>query len=343
MKRLIRICQQLCCIFIIFFVVIGFSSCAGTGKAPPVISHSTGVVLKPIILPKPETDGGKPLMQALKERKTIRSFSTEKLPEQVLSNLLWAAFGINRPETGKRTAPSAVNWQEVDIYVALEKGLYIYEPEEHVLNPVQARDLRAKTTQAFQPSKKSVENAPVTFIYVADFKRIDGVGRLMKDEDKALTANADTGFIGQNVYLFCASEGLGTVVRAMINKSELRVEMNLRPDQHIILCQTMGYPKGKAVEKVSSALANIPDGAYQGSAVFEEHDYELVVIVKGHRIADVKMLKIGDTEYDAKAKGVIKRVIDAQSIEVDAISGATTSSTAILMAIENALLDLDSQ
>ena len=243
MKKIDRIGQRLFCILIICFALIGFSSCAGTSKTQLVSPDNPGVNLKPIILPKPQTNGGKPLMQALKKRQTTRSLSTKKLPEQVLSNLIWAAFGINRPDTGKRTAPSAVNWQEIDIYVALEKGLYIYEPKKHILNPMIAQDFRAKTTQTFQPSKKSVENAPVTFIYVADFNRIDGIGRLMKDKDKALTAYAATGFIGQNVYLFCASQGLGTVIRAMIDKPALREEMNLRPNQHIILCQTIGYPK----------------------------------------------------------------------------------------------------
>ncbi|MBW1814974.1 MAG: SagB/ThcOx family dehydrogenase [Deltaproteobacteria bacterium] len=243
MKKSIHIGQLLFFILIICFSLIGFSSCAGTSKTQSVNPDSPGVKLKPITLPKPQTNGGKPLMQALMKRQTTRSFSTKKLPEQVLSNLLWAAFGINRPGTGKRTAPSAVNWQEIDIYVALEKGLYLYEPNKHILIPMIAQDFRAKTTQMFQPSKKSVENAPVTFIYIADFKRIDGIGRLMKDKDKALTAYAATGFIGQNVYLFCASEGLGTVVRAMIDKPALREEMNLRPNQRITLCQTIGYRK----------------------------------------------------------------------------------------------------
>jgi len=243
MKTSINIGRILLCILIIGFVFISFNSCAGTGKTHPMNPDSPSVKLKPIILPTPQTKGGKPLMQALKKRKTTRSLSTKILPEQVLSNLIWAAFGINRPDSGKRTAPSAVNWQEIDIYVALEKGLYLYESKKHVLIPMIAQDFRAKTTQTFQPSKKFVENAPVTFIYVADFNRIDGIGRLMKDNDKALTAYAATGFIGQNVYLFCSSEGLGTVIRAMIDKPALRKEMNLRPDQHIILCQTIGYPK----------------------------------------------------------------------------------------------------
>ena len=101
--------------------------------------------LKPIKLVEPQTEGGRPLMQVLKDRSSSRSFSAEQLPPQVLSNLLWAAFGINRPESGKRTAPSALNWQEIDIYVATADGLYLYDAQVHALEPVLAQDIRAAT------------------------------------------------------------------------------------------------------------------------------------------------------------------------------------------------------
>ena len=190
--------------------------------------------LKPIQLPKPQMDGGKPLMQALKERKSTRSFSTEKLPDQVLGNMLWAAFGINRPDTGHRTAPSAVNWQEIDIYVATTNGLYLYEAKGHTLQPVLAADIRAET--GGQPF---VKDAPVELIFVADYSRM-GKGA---EEGKNLMAAADTGFISENAYLFCASEGLATVVRGSVDKTALAKTMKLRPDQKIILAQTVGYPK----------------------------------------------------------------------------------------------------
>jgi SagB-type dehydrogenase family enzyme len=189
--------------------------------------------LKPVSLPKPQMEGGKPLMQALKDRQTSRSFSSEKLPEQVLSNLLWAADGVNRPD-GKRTAPSAVNWQEIDVYVALADGLYLYDAKANVLQPVLAQDVRAATGK--QPF---VKDAPLNLIFVADYAKM---GRA-SDADKGVYAAADTGFISQNVYLFCASEGLATVVRGMVPKDELAKTMNLRPDQKIILAQTVGYPK----------------------------------------------------------------------------------------------------
>ncbi len=190
--------------------------------------------LKPIDLPKPRTEGGMPLMEALKARKTSRSYSSKKLPEQVLSDLLWAAWGVNRPGSGKRTAPSAVNWQEIDVYVALEEGVYLYDAKANRLEPVLAKDLRAMTgTQSF------VKDAPVNLVYVADLTRMRGAS----DKDKVFYSAADTGFISQNVYLYCASEGLATVVRGLVNRPALKNALNLRADQEIILAQSVGYPK----------------------------------------------------------------------------------------------------
>lgn len=189
--------------------------------------------LQPIALPKPRTEGGKPLMQALNERKSSREFSAEKLPLQVLSNLLWAAWGVNRPD-GRRTAPSASNRQEIEIYVSMADGLYLYEAEPHRLKPILAGDIRAKTG-----SQPFVAQAPVNLVYVADYAKMGNA----KPEDKAFNAGADTGFIGQNVYLFCASEGLGTVFRGMVGREALAKVMNLRPDQRITYSQTVGYAK----------------------------------------------------------------------------------------------------
>ena len=177
---------------------------------------------RPIELPKPRTEGGMPLMKALKARKTTRAFSTKKLPEQVLSDLLWAACGINRTDSGKRTAPSAVNWQEIDVYVALAEGVYVYDAKAHRLNPVLPKDLRAMTgTQSF------VGDAPLNLVYVADMTRMKGAS----DKDKVFYSAADTGFIAQNVYLYCASEGLGTVVRGLIIRPALKKALELRPEQ----------------------------------------------------------------------------------------------------------------
>jgi nitroreductase len=192
--------------------------------------------IKPIQLPKPQMEGGKPLMQALKERKSSRAFSSEKLPAQVLANMLWAAFGINRPDSGHRTAPSAMNRQEIDIYVATADGLYLYDAKTNALQPVLAEDIRAST--GMQPF---VTNAPVNLVYVADFARMGKVP--VPDEDKLVWAGVSAGCISQNVYLFCASEGLAAVVRGSVPKAELAKIMKLRPEQKIILAQTVGYPK----------------------------------------------------------------------------------------------------
>jgi SagB-type dehydrogenase family enzyme len=189
---------------------------------------------KQIQLPAPQTEIGKPLMQALKLRQSSRSFDSKPLPVQELSNLLWAAYGINRPESGKRTAPSAMNWQEVDVYVALPEGLYLYDAKPHRLIPVVMKDLREATGK--QPF---VKDAPLNFVYVTDASRIKGGS----EEDRALFSAADVGFIAQNVYLYCASQGLAVVVRGMVDRPALAKEMKLRPEQKIILSQTVGYPK----------------------------------------------------------------------------------------------------
>lgn len=193
-----------------------------------------GQELKPLTLPAPQTDGGKPLMQALKERHSTREFSSAQLPPQVLSNLLWAAFGINRPDSGKRTAPSAMNWQEIDVYVALPDGLYVYDAKGNKLDPVLAQDVRGATGQ--QPF---VKDAALNLVYIADLAK---TGKASGSERDFYTG-ADVGFIAQNVYLFCASEGLGVVVRGSVDREALGRLMKLRPDQKILLSQTVGYPK----------------------------------------------------------------------------------------------------
>jgi len=186
-----------------------------------------------IRLPAPDTAGGKPLMQALKERKTSRSFSEKTLSPQVLSNLLWAAFGVNRPD-GHRTAPSAMNWQEIDLFVATKEGLYLYDAASHSLAFVLKEDLREKTG-----SQNFVKDAPVTIVYVADLSKTKRAGK----DDQTLYTGADCGFIAQNVYLYCASEGLACVVRGSVDRPSLGKVMNLRAEQRIILAQTIGYPK----------------------------------------------------------------------------------------------------
>jgi SagB-type dehydrogenase family enzyme len=190
--------------------------------------------LSPIKLPTPKMDGGKPLMQALKDRQSAREFSADKLSPQVLSNLLWAAWGINRPD-GHRTAPSASNKQEVDIYVTLPEGAYLYDAKAHALTPVVAGDLRAATgTQPFPAT------AALNLVYVADLSK---AGRSATDPQQMLNVGADVGFIAENAYLFCASEGLATVVRASVDKPALAKLLKLRDTQLVVLAQSVGYPK----------------------------------------------------------------------------------------------------
>jgi SagB-type dehydrogenase family enzyme len=173
-------------------------------------------------------------MQTLKLRQSSRNFDSKQLPTQELSNLLWAAYGINRTQSGKRTAPSAMNWQEVDIYITMKEGVYLYDAKSHSLTPVVAKDLREATGR--QPF---VKEAPINLVYVADEKRMSRAS----DENKIRWGAADVGFIAQNVYLYCASQGLAVVVRGMVDSETLTRELNLRPEQKIILAQTVGYPK----------------------------------------------------------------------------------------------------
>jgi nitroreductase len=190
--------------------------------------------LKTWVLPTPQTSGGKPLMQALSERRTAREYRSDALPPQVLANLLWAAFGINRPASGGRTAPSAHDAQEISIYVVTAERVYLYEPRSNALVLVLAGDVRALTgRQAF------VKDAPVNLVYVADFDKFPRDS----EADRIFYSAADAGFISQNVYLYCASAGLATMVRAYIDKPALAKAMLLKPGQHVVLAQSVGYPK----------------------------------------------------------------------------------------------------
>src|SRR5574341_2477799 len=190
--------------------------------------------LRAIHLVPPQTASGRPLMQVVKERRSARAFRPEKLPAQVLSNVLWAAFGVNRPDSGGRTAPSASNSQDMDIYVSMADGLFLYEAKAHLLKPVLGEDIRGLTgRQAF------VKEAPVNLIYVSDLAKMTRAA----PEDREFYAAAHTGFISQNVYLYCASEGLATVVRASIDWPALARVMGLRPDQKLTLAQSVGYPR----------------------------------------------------------------------------------------------------
>jgi len=167
------------------------------------------------------------------------------LSEQTLSNLLWAAFGINRPESGRRTAPSALNWQETDIYVFTEQGAYLYDAKENSLQPVAAGDNRGETGSIIQPF---VKKASVNLVYIVDAGRTGLMGKMMSTEERDMFSDTAVGFISQNVYLYCASEGLATVVRGLVDRESLTELLKLRPEQRIILAQSVGYPADKEGE-----------------------------------------------------------------------------------------------
>lgn len=196
--------------------------------------HMNGISqnnMKP--LPQPERKGGMPLMEALDKRSSTREFADKELPEQTLSNLLWAAWGINREEENKHTAPSSNNKQEIDIYVVKADGAYKYIPKGHQLEKLLDEDIRS-----WCGGQPFVATAPLNLIYIADLSRTD-----QKDYSLEPTASyTNAGFIAQNVYLYCASEGLGAVARGWINQEELKAKLHLKPEQKIILGQTVGFP-----------------------------------------------------------------------------------------------------
>jgi nitroreductase len=191
-----------------------------------------------IALPAPNKTGGKPLMQALNERQSTRSFTKDNLTQQQLSDLLWAGWGFNRSDQKKRTAPSSMNVQEIDVYVALPTGLYLYFAESNMLKQINNKDIRKLCgTQDF------VAEAALNLVYVADLGKLKKKeGDPIKESD-LLSSYANTGFIAQNIYLYCASENLGCVIRGSVPKDKLAPEMGLRPNQVIILSQTVGIPK----------------------------------------------------------------------------------------------------
>ena len=184
-------------------------------------------------LPPPRAQGGKPLIEALKIRRSIREYADRALPQQVLSDLLWAAFGINR-SSGDRTAPYWRHIMVIDIYAAMADGVWYYDPKRHLLQQHSRADIRAATGQ-----QDFVAGAPLNLIYVAHGERMQDIS----PEERRFYASVDTGFIGQNVYLFCASEGLATVFRGAVDTKRLAQIMRLDPALFITFAQTVGYPK----------------------------------------------------------------------------------------------------
>jgi len=212
-------------------------------------SRGRGRELAAIDLPRPQTDGGKSVLAALWERRTVRNVSPEPLPPQVLSNLLWAAFGVNRKEAGLmgkpgRTAASASNSQEIDLYVALPQGVYLYEALPHRLVPVVAGDLRARA------GRRGAASAPVNIFFVVDTTRyVTGAGQpdrsIGDPEVQKSYYYVATGLIAQNIYLFAASQGLAAWFHNCDRENAAK-ELKLKPEQKVLFAQTVGYPVARA-------------------------------------------------------------------------------------------------
>lgn len=209
---------------------------AGMGAAASfavAAAHSPAAAADTIELPTPRRTGGRPLMEALALRRSIRAYSSKPLPAQLLSDLLWAANGINRPAEGGRTAPYWRHIMVLDTYAAMADGVWLYDPQAHRLLRHSREDIRADTgLQDF------VGGAPLNLVYVAHGERMHDVS----PPERRFFASVDTGFIGQNVYLFCASEGLATVFRGAVPYERLEKRLRLPPEQFVTFAQTIGYP-----------------------------------------------------------------------------------------------------
>ena len=186
-----------------------------------------------IVLPAPDKTGGLPLMEAIARRRSHHAFAPgTQLPLPLLSSLLWAAWGVNRPD-GMRTAPSAINDQEIDLYVALPSGAYLYDASAHKLRLVAGSDIRRVTGY-----QDFVDEAPLDLVFVADYGRM----KLVPASQRECYASVATGAISENIYLFAASNGLATVIRAWINREAIANALGLSHDQHVLMSQTVGYP-----------------------------------------------------------------------------------------------------
>lgn len=219
----------------------------GQLRPEPVLDESAPI----LTLPPPRTEEGRPLMQALARRRSQREFAPQPLTRPVLSDLLWAAAGINRPPLGGRTAPSALNAQEVDLYVALPEGLYLYEPGPHRLRRAVASDVRRVTGY-----QDFVDTAPLDLIYVANHARM----KLVPADRRTPYAYAAAGAMAQNVYLYSASAGLASVIRAWFDASALTKAMQLGTDQHVLLAQTVGRPARAGKTRTPAGSANAASG-----------------------------------------------------------------------------------
>jgi len=191
-----------------------------------------------IKLPEPQKDLDFPLMKALEKRRSIRKWSDTPLTEQQISNLLWAACGVTKEKynkvKSKRTAPSACNSQEIRVYLLLPNGVFIYKEEDHELIRILNEDIRE-----FVGTQKMMKSAPMGLVYVADLSRMTSPF-VKSEEAKRFSAWVDTGYVSQNVYLYCAASNLGTVALALIDRKKLRTLMGLKEHEKIVITQVVG-------------------------------------------------------------------------------------------------------
>lgn len=197
-----------------------------------MLSGAYAQTLSPIQLKAPEKKAGLSVMETLANRHSTREFSNKKLTLQELSNLLWAANGINRPEKGMRTAPSAMNAQEVDVYVCMEEGAFLYDAKSNQLQSVIQEDLRGLVggKQTF------VKNAPVVLLMVSDLSKLPGGN----SEQTKLMAAIDAGIVSQNISIACSGLGLITVPRASMDKEALAQKLKLKSTQLLLMNNPVG-------------------------------------------------------------------------------------------------------
>lgn len=190
-----------------------------------------------IQLPPPHTSGGMPLMETLRQRQSTRDFAEEPLSQQQISDLLWAAFGVNRPESGMRTAPSSYNWQDITMYIFTEDGVWTYDAGANMLRHVKTGDHRKLAGM-----QSYVYDAPLSIVYVSDTTTMTVNGKTFDDDYEMMIGCLDAGHISQNVYLYCASAGLGAVARASVDRETFAQEFNLPETDNVIFGQTVGIP-----------------------------------------------------------------------------------------------------
>lgn len=198
-----------------------------------IVTSMNAQDLKAIHLNAPDKSRGTTVMKALADRHSVREFDAKALSLQDLSDLLWAANGVNRAD-GKRTAPSALNKQDIDVYVILKEGAYLYNAQSNILEPIAKGDHR----QVVAGGQDFVKTAPVSLVLISDLSRFGNTS----DQSKLMGA-VDAGIVCQNINLFCSSRGLSTVPRATMDKAALKSVLKLTDSQLPIMNNPVGYPK----------------------------------------------------------------------------------------------------